>query len=177
MRTSKYLNNKKPISECTDKELKEVMSIARMHAKRKGKDELADDFASFLMEDLARQGVLYYNLQWRWAQFLREQKGNLAQKKGQARALGEFKPVQIDHVVEGETPLQPVDLSPLPDEPDDINLFSTRVRGAQERGFLILKSKWGFTNAEIGEVFGVSVQRIEQIHRTIERRLKARGFA
>jgi hypothetical protein len=177
MRQSKYLENKKPISECTDKELKEVMSIARMHAKRKGKDQLADDFASFLMEDLIRQGVLYYNLNWRWSEFVRENKGNKDHKKGRAKLRGEHNPLPIEKIVDGESHFQPVDLAPLPDEPDEIRLFSTRVRGAQERAVLILKSKWGFTNAEIGEVFGVSVQRIEQIHRMIERRMKARGFA
>lgn len=181
MRTSKYVLNKKPMSECSDKELKEVMSIARMHACRKGREHMADDFASYLMEDLLKQGYLNYNLNWRWAQFLRENVGNLKHKKGRAKAFARTTAVPIESLSDGASKsklsyIVPVDPQPLPDTSEPSSHLAAKTKTLHERAVVVLKTKWGFTNAEVGEVLDVSPQRVAQIQDALTLRAKAKGW-
>lgn len=158
MRTSDAVKKAKKLRKCSNEELMQVGIYARMMAKRKNKPYLADDFASYVFEDLSRQGTLCYNLSWLWANFMRnEAGGNLKNKKGLAKARARDK-----LSVPVEKASEVVDNKPLPT--DEI-AWGQMLKALEPpvRASVVLKYKWGMTNREIGEVLGVSGQRIEQI--------------
>lgn len=169
MRTSPFVTKAKPIAECTPQELAEVRSIARAHAVRKRRPHLDDEFASYVMEDLAKQGTLYYNLHWLWATFLRGQFGNLASKQGRAKATARTKPVPI------EKAYKIADTKKLPDESDPLNVLISRFHD-RERAVVVLKFKWGMSDREIGDVFGISPVRVNQILQVVYQEIRAKGL-
>lgn len=161
MRLAESVRNAKPISQCTDAELKKVRDIAKQHAKRKGRRHLADDFASFLLEDLARQGTLRYNLHWRWAHFLRTEVANLRCKKGRAKGLAVTKPVPIEKAIHIRAE------EPLADE----KLHWKDMLKSMDRDLrlvAVLTFKWGFTLEEISEVMGCTRQNVQQLGEKLE---------
>jgi hypothetical protein len=160
MRTAPSVTNAKLITECSDKELKKVMTIARLNANKMGRDHLADDFASYVLEDLVKQGHLRYNLGWLWATFLRGTLGNLRNEKGKAKATGRSRAVALEKALHVE------DTKPLPSDPDPFGNVYKEFRG-KDRAVLVLKFKWGFTDQEIGDALGVSCQRVNQMYQAI----------
>lgn len=168
MRTSKYSQKAKPIAECTDEELRMVCEYARSHAVRMKRAELANDFASFLLEDLVKQGTLYYNLRWRWAQFLRDTMGNITNKKGSAKSNAIRTQLSIEPKPGADGKLMesfPIpDPKPLPDT--SAMAFAGLCKlNERERAVLLLREKWGLSLEEVAEVFNVSRERVRQIER------------
>lgn len=174
MRLAPAVLSAKPLADCTTAELKQVMEIARMHANRKFKPYLADDFASYVMEDLTKQQFLKYNLTWLWATFLRKELGNGKQqnksgkvnKKGEAKRQARLYPVDIDKVA----PLIK-DEGTSPDESDPLNVVLSHFKD-RERAILCLYVKWGFTYDEIGHAFGFSRTRAGQIVQALEDKIR-----
>lgn len=154
--------NAKVLKDCTGKEVDEVRRLARIHASRNKRPQLADDFASFVMEDLVKRGAMIYNMHWLWCHFLRLELGNMSNKKGKAKLRGGFLPMQIEearHVSDKSA-----------ESPEDRIAFQERVRRMeiQRRVTTVLYFKWGFTFAEIGDVLGVSGERAAQLFREIK---------
>lgn len=177
MRESYSVKNAKPIANCTDKELQAVYGYAKNHAVRMKRPEMGDDFGSFLMEDLVKQGTLRYNLHWRWAEFLKLNVGNLGHKKGRAKAKARLRPVAIEKLSDdGSTRYSvPVSDKPLPDTSDTVEYLANRFKGP-ERIALVLYVQWGFKYVEIAHAMGVTVQRVQQILHDAFLTAKIRGF-
>lgn len=154
-RQSKYVLNKKLISDCDKAEIDQVRYAAKQHAIRAGREYLADDFAGFVYLDLVRQQHLNYNLHWLWATFLRGELGNLKHKKGRARATANARHQDPEHaIVEDPTPRA--------DTSDPIVEICSAFEG-QRRAILMLRLKWEFTHDEIGELYGCTGQNIQRI--------------
>jgi hypothetical protein len=174
-RKSKFVQQAKPLAECTQREIELAGHAAVQHAIRMGRPHLAQDFKSFLYEDLVQQGTLYYNLRWRWASFLKRELGNLSNKKGSARAkANSIGRVDIDATVTtedgSELQLQLEDPSPRADEPNLTKQIWEGFEG-RDRAIIVLYVKWGLTIYEIAECFGCSPQNIQVLLSKIKDKL------
>lgn len=139
-----------------------------VHAKRRGREGYGDDFASYVLEVIIKQGYLKYNLKWLWSSFLRDTVGNIANIKGRAKSEANFNPIEV------EKAFGVSDTSVIP--PDESLAFADiidRYEG-NERIILVLRFKWDFSEAEIAQVLGLSHQRVHQISSKLYRNMELR---
>ncbi len=175
MRTSTFATSKKPIAQCTRKEIELMFYAAKKMAGRRKRPDLAEDFASYVAEDVTKQGTLYYNLNWLWATFMRnEAGGNLRSKVGNAKAQARQNPLSIEHENHEPTIADPKPLaSDVLDDP--IRRLAKKFHG-RERAIVILYFKWEFTYKEIAEVYGVSGQMIQQNFQALLHKAQLNGW-
>lgn len=160
----------KLIAECTRADFDRVRGQAMCFAGKKGRSELAEDFASFVVRVMFGQEYLRYNFLWLWSKFLRLEFGDKFTIKGQARALAGMRTVSLDVDAGGYVLQTPDTAASHPDEKLSWQDVLRPFRGI-ERVCLVLKYQWDFTDREIAECTGHSRQCIHAVLKGVKERL------
>jgi hypothetical protein len=135
---------------------RKIIHRCEVYAIRQGFEEVAEDFAAFVCEQtLLERDTSARNL---WVDFLR--KNILGGKKLGLVGLNGRKQDQVNPEV---SPLEDVPDVPCEEDVSFDDLIFAHYEKGSDRAVAMLIFKWGFSQREVGELFGFSEARISQI--------------
>lgn len=158
--------------------LQRLRKLAMAYAGSKGRAEYAEDFASYCT--IYRLTHRSLNLEWAFVNFLRETFGNTRTGSGSLETRSNLHgiPISEEPFNEDGSPagIQIEDTEQGGDSIAALRLADELHLKEIDRAIFILYFHFGFLQREIGQVFGISESRVNQIMKALFIKLKKRGL-
>lgn len=147
----------KSTNDITVRDVRLLRGLALAHAKKRGRPHLGEEFVSFAYEAMVKQGYWKYRISWIWSTFLRDTLGNMTNKVGKAKSEANSNMKPMDKEV-----FRVKDTTPEPGHRLEWAEFLKEL-DVKTRVIAALRYEFDFTNVEIGQVLGISHERVRQV--------------
>ncbi|MGZ3686832.1 MAG: hypothetical protein ACXWPM_01120 [Bdellovibrionota bacterium] len=144
--------------------LNRFRKAAIWYANKHGLAHLAEDFGSYVIETVLSKGLDGINLRFARFNFIQEMSGRNGTYHGDSLSLEQEEEVEdgakeVSPGIPGEDP-SPADFAQACRE--------LKFDGGMDRIVFLLEFEYGFSNADLEHIFGLSRARVNQLRRSVD---------